>query len=254
MADSRAFREQLEGPHVELLLSVIPGPTTERLAPILSVFDERQVEVLVVGQDKRDLVFRVRRGAADALLRTPSVKVDNIFPERPPGSSLSSDTLGIRIGLESPRLGIQVTSTTGGLIAHEDLHLSPQLGWSLIVPFRYPLASARTLTTALWIAGLLFPLAYWSARGSERLKVRGIDGPAMVNLGILVAVIVCGLWLLPMLYGLAPGQWWEWIAATAGAGGGWLTGRRTRTHSTLETQGAPARADASLRLTSPDRP
>ena len=224
MTDSRAFREALRADRVGFRLRVIPGPPTPRLAPILSVFDEHEVEILVIGQDGRDLVFRVRRSASDALLRTPTIKVDGVFPGDVAPGALSRDTLGLYFDIQEPRFFLAVhRSGQQEALAIDEITISPQLGWSLIFPFAYALAGYRTLFTTLWLIGLLFPVGYWAARAAGDGA-----GSRLAHAAAVAAIVAAGLVVVPSVFGLAIAVWAEWAAAVGGAVAGWGVGRWSR--------------------------
>ncbi len=77
--------------------AVTHGPT-RFLASILSIFDEHQSEVLVLGQNGSDLIFRPRLLGRNARLQSPAIRLANLIPVeawrfgargRPPGRRLA---------------------------------------------------------------------------------------------------------------------------------------------------------------------
>jgi len=96
MRNSAEIRERLL--HAEAL-SVVAAPAepTRALAPIVSIFDGDQREIVLVGQWREDLVFRIRSRAFDLRLRPPAVRLSAVFR----GSG--RDTLRLSGALEGRR-------------------------------------------------------------------------------------------------------------------------------------------------------
>jgi hypothetical protein len=213
LADTPAIRARLlagEGIGVR----AVSGPPTARLAPIASVFDEGRQEITLLGQSGTDLVFRIHTRAWSLGLRGPALRLARALP----ADSGRPFTAGGRMGGGY----IEASVDTGSGPATRRLALSPSLGWSLLLPFEnYAYGENVRWLSALWLAGLLFPAGYWTARGlagSGQLR-----GPVL--LGVLVAVGLAGV---AALFRLPPVHWSEWLAAVGGAGVGWASGMRSR--------------------------
>lgn len=100
-----------------LLVRFVAGPPPTGIAPIVSVFDAEQREVLLVAADGSDLVLRIRRVAAAALLDSPTERVPALLEGLEEGSAAllqvrhadgewctRRDTSGERC-VDDPRLG-----------------------------------------------------------------------------------------------------------------------------------------------------
>ena len=190
----------------------VSGPPTARLAPIVSVFDEGQQEIALLGQWGTDLVFRIHTRAWSLGLRGPALRLARALP----ADSGRPFTVSGRL-----RDGyLEVAADTGSGPRRRALALSPSFGWSLLLPFEnYAFGDAVRLLTALWLAGLLLPVGYWAGRG--RASIPG-PGPAPLLLALMIAAGLAGA---AALFRLPPAHWSEWLAAAAGATGGWLAGR-----------------------------
>jgi len=207
IAGSPALRQSMLEDGVTVgAMAVTHGPT-KFLASILSIFDNHQTEVLVLGQNGTDLVFRARLAGRDHGLHSPAIRLANLIPAEP------GDTLRAFAHLGEGRISIrgQAGSHTGSL----DLRMSPSWGWTFLLPFEYALGKEAYLGTAFWVAGFLLPLGYWGAR-SER---------SIASTVIPFATAMICLAAVPLLTGLPLAHWSEWLAAVFGLVVGGILGR-----------------------------
>jgi hypothetical protein len=195
----------------QLEAEAIPAGPTPGLAPIVSIFDQRRREIALLGQSDRDLVFRARTHAQDALVRAPAIRLPEAFPV--------TDGHALRL-TGSMANGVLAVSRTGPTeTLSRSVALGPGLGWSLVLPFEYAFGPEAPFLTALWLAGLLLPLGYWAAWSYRR--GRSAAGAAAIFAGALVI----GLALTPLAFGLPAVAWSQWIASLAGLTLGWALGR-----------------------------
>ncbi|MGH7702260.1 MAG: hypothetical protein ACREMO_04165, partial [Gemmatimonadales bacterium] len=216
---SRELRERLLSDSATIEATIVPGGLTADLAPIVSIFDEHQTEVLLLGQNGTDLVFRIRRRIVGGELRNPAIRLPGVFG---PTGTLR-DTVHLTAGLNHRRMFLRL-ARRDGTMAYRETALSPSWGWSFLIPYEYALGPEDRGLTALWIAALLIPLGYWSVRGVRPAAA----GPLANDLGELAPLalgVVLGLALVPWLLGLVPVHWSEWAAAGAGVAAGWWLGR-----------------------------
>ena len=212
LPDTSSVRERLlAGAGLEA--RAVSGPPTARLAPIVSVFDQGQQEITLLGQRGTDLVFRIHTRAWSLGLRGPALRLAHALP---PDSGRPFTVSGrLHDGF------LEATADTGSGPAARVLALSPSWGWSLFLPFEnYAFGENVRLLTALWLGGLLFPLGYWASR-SLLGPGNPLSGPIW-----LAAVIAAGLAGVAVLFRLPAVHWSEWVAAGAGAAVGWALGRR----------------------------
>ncbi|MGI9076472.1 MAG: VanZ family protein [Gemmatimonadaceae bacterium] len=216
------------GRHVEA--RVVPGDPTAGLAPIVSIFDHGQREIMLLGQEGVDLVFRLRTHATDARLRTPTVSVWGAFPPRAAtGNGPPPDTLlisGWRSGWR-----IHTSFTSRDTSATRSIALRPSFGWALVLPFEHTVTPLSWRFTAVWMAVLLFPAGYWGARSSLPVhegKGRESELTAVFRnvtmLAFTAIVLSAGLIALPLWLGLAAAGVWEWGGALGGIAAGMVAG------------------------------
>lgn len=188
-ADRRRLAGRLAaGP--ELAATVRSGPDTDGLAPILSVFDGREREIFLLGQDGRDLVFRLRRRAADAGLYAPAHRAAGLLEGSRPGDTLA---LGVRPDTAAPAAWPPGGGKAGLCLRAGDarrcgLGFRVGRGWTLLAGIDVPPALARWLDGA-WIALMFLPLGFWTRAGPGRARVRAgwLVGLAAAAGGLLAA-------------------------------------------------------------------
>lgn len=201
----------------------VPDGPTPGLAPIVSVFDREQREIVLLGQAGRDLVFRLRSHAFDLRLRPPAIRVPHAFPEA------GGDTLRLAGRLSGRTLEAEARGS--GPVRRAALDLSAQWGWSLLLPMRYYLGPEERWLSALWVAVWLVPIGYWTRRGRA-----GLIGPTALAAAFAAGV---GLLAIPLAFGLRAPGWREWLAAPAGLLVGWCLARAAeQPDERLRTSGA----------------
>jgi hypothetical protein len=158
----------IESEHVQLLLSegapvavrAIAGPEPARLAPIFSIYDEHQQEILVLGAVRKTLAFRIGTRAARFRLNVPTLSFRGALAGVEVGDSLDisaapdGDGHCLRVavtGISEPgriRCGVGYTVASG---------------WQALAPVG---VGSRTpaLLDFLWLAILYVPLGYWIRR------------------------------------------------------------------------------------------
>jgi hypothetical protein len=202
LADSQVYARLRQGP-VHLELDLISGPDFPEWAPIFELLG-RQGRVLAVAAVGRDLTFQPPARSYALRLRRPAIRL--------PGALPSSAGQRLQLAAGERQDTVWGAWGTAGVRSRKLQTLSPSLGWSLLIPFDYAYGPEVHLLTALWIAGLLLPIAYWQGR---RRKTRSI-----LELGFL---LLTGLGLIPMLTGYPPVHWSEWLAGVGGLGAGWAS-------------------------------
>jgi hypothetical protein len=223
LADTPAIRTRLlAGEGIEA--RAVSGPPTARVAPIVSVFDEGQQEIILLGQRGTDLVFRIHTRAWTLGLRGPAL----LLPRALPADSGRPITVSGRMHDGY----LEATADTGFEATTRVLALSPSFGWSLLLPFEnYAFGTNVRWLTALWLAGLLLPTGYWTARsvpGGASARLNSFPGSQrLLRPSLLGLLIVIGLAGVAALFRLAPVHWSEWAASVVGAGAGWAYGRGT---------------------------
>ena len=179
LADTRAVRELLDA-GAALHVRAVAGPRTERLAPLFSIYDSRQREILLVGPDGEDLVLHVRSRAEDVLLRPTELRWHRALTGVAPG-----DTLAVSIRREPSGYCL-------GANGHERCGLSFTAGeaWALFQSFPGLVPAAQALLDCLVMFLLGIPVGLVTAR-------RGWGWAGL-------AVALAGAVVVPPLVGLAP--------------------------------------------------
>ncbi|UCF19746.1 MAG: VanZ family protein [Gemmatimonadota bacterium] len=193
-------RRLAESDSVRALLSVgapihveaIAGPPIERLGPLVSVYDDLHREILLIGPDRGDLVYRYRTRAASLRLDQPDLRLYGAMGRIEPGDRLQ---VTLSHGHDGRCLSLNGTGKCG-------IGFGVGSGWATLY---YPEIASRSLAgalNALWLALLCLPGAFWSTGG--RLLARH---------GLL---LVAGFVVIPMFSGLSSVSAVEVLGAAAG--------------------------------------
>jgi hypothetical protein len=193
-----------------LRATTTPGSSTPGVAPIVSIFDQQQREIVLLARWGDDLVYRLRTRAVDLRLRPPAVRLPAAFS----GAEGFLDVAG----RWAPDQGtVALTLDAAKHSVRRAVRLSTQWGWSLLLPFPYAHGTESPSLTAAWVLSWMVLLGYWSSTWSRPAVLGG------------AAIAALGLGALPLLLGLCPAMWSEWAAAALGlAAGGLLANRRVR--------------------------
>lgn len=199
-ARGRGLRRALGGGPA-LDARVRPGPSTPRLAPIVSVFDGREREIFVVGREGDDLIARVRRRADAWRLDRPELRVAGAF------SRLEADEpVGLELRLPGGRVDTAGRCGEVDGVRRCGLGYPVGRGWAILRSLNVP-PMARWALDLLWLLVLFFPLGWWA-------------GPDPIwRLALLVAA--AGV-LAASAAGPLVGLGWSGLAGvTVGVAGGW---------------------------------
>jgi hypothetical protein len=154
-----------------------------------------------------------RRAFAIGLVTTITVELLQLWI---PGR----DTSSVAGGLIDHRLW--VSAEINGVRRERTLPVDAGLGWSYLLPFDYEYGAEAPWLTAMWLAALAAPGAYWAVRAGARVLLA------------VAAVMAAGLLAIPWLASVHATPWWEWLALVAGllagAGIGTATVRASRPH------------------------
>lgn len=219
LEDAVAARPAIE------LRAVIDAPP-DGLAPIGLVVDDPLGEVILLGQDRQDLAFRLRMRASIVRLRVPMASLDGGMEGQ------RGDTVDAQGALNAG--AFELNSRVGGHVLSRRLPLSASWGWSLITPWDSALGPEVHFLTALWIVGLIAVLAYWSVLAGE------------AALAIVPAATMFLLGVVPYVAGFPPAHWSEWAAALVGIGLGLAAARRA-----LRTRASASTAEIEYLSTTP---
>ncbi|MGE0354920.1 MAG: VanZ family protein [Gemmatimonadales bacterium] len=206
-----------------LRVRALSGTPTERLAPIFSIFDDAQRNILLLGEIGRDVVYAERDRLARLRLRSPVFLLPYALPAGP----------GLPVTLEATRrdgrIEIRTAYTTADSVTHTaqvTMQLSPSWSWAFVLPWGHTLGMETGVVTMLWLAVLFLPAGYWTHRARLLLRSPGGGskrlGPGATLLGL---VLVAGLAAMPVAFGFGLSGVSEWI----GAAGGVVLGAKLRT-------------------------
>lgn len=198
---SGEFQRESRATVSSLATMVISGRQTSRFAPIIAVAHTDKYHVVSLGQAGRDIVHYRRFRASDLRLRSPAFHLDNGLPWGP-GDSVH--IVGLRDGNT-----ISITAESSSMERTVQLALSPSMGWTLLNPFDNPLGPNVDVGNALWLAGWLALVGWWS-----RFALDGASARLLLFLGAALT----GLLVIPLATGYAIATWTDWI----GAAMGWL--------------------------------
>jgi len=179
------------------------GEPPSRLA-VIARLGSRVQEVLLVGALRDALVYRTRLTSRDWGLRTPALLVPQAFPA-------AGEPVIVEAGVRERAWYARVESSRG--VVTRELPFSVALFWNLILPFDLPLSPATRWLSALWLAGLVFPAAWWgghAARGGATRARR------LAWWGGVMALLATALVIVPHLARFAPAAPTEWLGLLAG--------------------------------------
>ncbi|HKT07195.1 MAG TPA: VanZ family protein [Gemmatimonadaceae bacterium] len=201
----RVFRRRLVSDSVLVSAQVVPGAPTERTAPILSVYDLERTQIFLLAQRQRALVFSIRMNTARAMVRDPIIGLDDVFPMAA-NARAQNDTLRVAGGVIGNALVIRATDDAHHTTRERRVTLGPGLGWSFFLPWPYAFGSETDALSAVWIGGLLLPLAYWARRARRPLEASAALGVAVLG----------GLVIAPLVFHGALAGWVEWAGVAFG--------------------------------------
>ena len=193
----------LLGRGAEIHVVALAGPPVPALGPLFSIYDHLRREIVLIGPDRDDLVFRFRARAADLRLDQPDLRFRGVMGPIVSGDSLEVTVVGAPNGYCLSLNGAQRC-------------LGPTLGsgWALLQYVEHFPAWLMQGLDGLWLAALLLPFGFW-ARLSAASAIGGL-------------ALVLGLALLPGVVELLPTAAHEWLGAFAGTMAGWTLGRTAR--------------------------
>lgn len=207
VGDSERLRAVLLSDSLVLRATVVSGPAPDGPAPIVSIFDENQQQILALLQDGPGLSYSERTGLAEAELAGQTVHLP-AFPGSRPG-----DTVHIAAGHRRGELFLRATS--GHVTQEHRWARSPAWLVTTLNPFVRRITPASWVGEAFFLGVLLLPAGYWVAWASRR-------GGAVLVLCLPVAL---GLGIATRLAGIPPGAPSLWAGSLLGGLAGWIVAR-----------------------------
>lgn len=201
-SDTTRLKGELER-DAAIFLRVVMGPPTTALAPLVTIHDDQQHEILFLGIEGADLVVRRRLRASVLGLENPSWRFFGAFRQ---------SKLGERVDLEIVAKGpLQLDLVVAGE-GPRILRWSPGRTWALLLQPPAGLSAVLPLMGSGWIAILIFPAAFWARRRAGGWI--GL-GASLLTLAVLPEV--------GMLEACPPH---EWAGILVGVGAGIYCSRR----------------------------
>jgi hypothetical protein len=187
---------------------------------VIARIAEEWTVIVSIEQYGWDLACQQKTRSGDMRFRSPKIAIrDAVAP--PTGSSPA------RVRFTCSRQGDLLIASTAD--RQEVVRLSPSLGWLFVSPINITVPSYYVLVSAIWLAALAFPAGYWIRCAAESDLASAHGGlprrARYVAIGALAVSFWMGLLLVPWLAGTAPGSWWEWASAAAGALAGAVSAR-----------------------------
>ncbi len=191
LPDSESVRSTLLA-GAPLRVRGVAGPPIPALGPLLSIYDDRHREIILLGPDRDDLVFRYRTRATSLRLDAPDLRVIGAMQSLAPGDTMQ---VGVWRDPQGYCLAVNGTRSCG-------LGFSVGSGWALLLYPEHLPAWLKTLLNVAWVAGLLFPLGFWA---------RGRSGWALAAVALLAGLVV-----VPAVTGLRPTPPGEYVGGVVG--------------------------------------
>jgi hypothetical protein len=192
-------------------VSVVPRGCASRLSGIVRIADARTREVLLLAQDRSDLVFGVRTGAHVLRLRPVRYRLRDAFSGGPGQCIERGDTINLQARYTSRAVLLSARRT-------EIIESSVAQGWRLFQPFQTFAGPgwAGSTITALWLVGLTVAAGYWLRFASRRQSIPS----ASVMAFLVLATVVIGLRWIPQLIDGPAASFGELLVAYAGVAAG----------------------------------
>jgi hypothetical protein len=176
VARSSALRRRLAAGE-PLTVRAVAAPAAAGLSPLLSINDWAR-EILMLGVDGEDVVYRVRTRAVAVGLDSPELRVRGALHDVRPGD-------GLRIVVRPARAGacVEVNDHLACGVG-----FTAGMGWAILAYGQGVSPLVHGVLNALWLAGLALPVGYWArTRGDWILAL------AWAIVGLLVVADVTEL-------------------------------------------------------------
>jgi len=201
--ESEPLRQRLLDGDFDARLTFTAGRPTRRISAIGRIGSRFQ-EVLVVGANGTDLVFRTRLKARDWRVRAPSIALPRALPAE-------GTPVVVEAGVARKHWYARVLGADGAPLAARDVPFSVALGWTMLLPFEHPLQPRDAWWSALWLAALAIPAAFWAATEGDGRR------PAFGRWWVLsMGMMAVALAMIPALARFAPAAPHEWAGLLGG--------------------------------------
>lgn len=194
-------RDLLDGKRVSVTAEIAPGST--QATSFIQILSTSLDDIVTIDRRHDDAAFFSRMRGSDVRLQRIGVRLPGFFTaaSKPDTVKLSGARVGASLELEGERNGH--TSSTS-------LALTPSLGWAFFVPMRDGITGSMAIAGFAWTVLLVLPFAYWAACAARM-------APSALRWHLTrVVVVAAATGLVPILFSVGPGHWWEWIAGGVG--------------------------------------
>jgi len=140
-------------PRDTLRIRFIAGPAPDGFAPIFSIFDDQQREILMVAAVGHTLFVRRRLRSAALYVATPHAR-SPVIPSWNPG-----DTVTLSLAPDGPGF-----TASGPGLGTRPWRPSAARGWSFVMSPTWLPEGGRRILDFLWLAAWLFPLGWFGSR------------------------------------------------------------------------------------------
>jgi hypothetical protein len=179
-----------------LAVIAVEGAAPSALAPIVSVSDDQDRELILLGAMGNDFVYRERTRARVLRLDQPDLRLRGV---------MGAATVGDTIRMAAVRLGSKRCLMFNGKWGCPAF--TPGRGWSLFLYQQHLSFRIQALLDALWMFLLVLPAGFWSVRVRDLLA-------SALEITILITLAVAAT-------RLAPPGWLEALGAVSGLASGW---------------------------------
>lgn len=196
-------------------VEAVAGPPVPALASLVSVYDVREREIVLIGPARDDLVFRSRTRAASLRLDQPDLRLVG---------GVRGVSAGDTLTVEARRAGEGLCLSVG---AANDCGLGFSLGhgWALLLYVESLPSVLKKLLNPAWLAVLVFPVAFWA--------------PGRRAAALSAVALLAGLALIPHVGGLLATPPLDYLGASIGLASG--LGLRWVVHGARERVGGGSR-------------
>ena len=191
----------LRGAPIEVL--ALAGPEVPGLAALFSIAGEPKKNIILIGPNREDLVYRYRMRAADFRLAQPDLRIKGAM------ALAEGDSVSIKVWHNDNRYCITVNGRTSC-----ELRFTLGTGWRFLGSAERIPSSMQAGFSILWMAMLLAPFGFWFR------TTPSVAAGASLTIAVLV--------LSPGITGILSTPLVEWVGGGIGLGIGAVLGAWAR--------------------------
>ena len=216
LGDSELAREAIRRGHPLHAVVTDVKPSRGTAPIVVLAANDNLSEIVSLLQKGTDVAFRVRTRASRVGLRSPALRLSNVFP-----AGSERDTVSLEGSYSAHRYTLRAIRS--GKTLSRTIAPSASWTWILLIPLsHYAFGKEVRWVTAVWLAVALGLIGFWLAQ-ARLPALSGNDG--LIRTAILISLLAVGLGVVPLAFGLPASHWSEWFTAGAGAALGWAAAR-----------------------------